>query len=136
MADGTGYERASRGLYINADVDCRDGDVIVVNGIPGAVKKQKAYSTRTVLPADYDKVLTGERIFLRTKGPVEVDFLTGAAAGAPVYIHPADDTLTLTEGTGNKVLGVVTDTPGVHGCATGKMRVDMDLRNAVKDAAP
>jgi hypothetical protein len=139
---GTGYERPGRGMYVTLTAAAKHGDLTVQNGVAGSIVKQQQYTSDQARSTRAD-VAIGERVFLRTKGVAEAQTATGqqgngvaaAAIGAPVYI--ADGTgadargLLFTAAAAGRVkLGRVHAIPGVHGCPTGIIRIDMDLKDS------
>ena len=111
------------------------GAPCVEGGIAGIGLKQKAPGWATPF-ADVKTIAIGEDFLIRHTGTVEVAELAGAIKGQAVYITTATDALTLTPpgaGTGFP-FGRVADLPGQRGTPTGRMMVNLDLKDNVNTA--
>jgi hypothetical protein len=139
---GSGYERPGRGFYANAVGIMQHGDVCVARGVPGTAIKQEAYSYDSARGPGRAQIDAGERYFHRVKGVGEVEVGVGkqgvnvaaAASGDALWIADgsgadARNTVHAAAAAGRVKLGRVTDVPGIHGCPTGIIRFDMDLKD-------
>lgn len=129
------YERPGEGFYATATKACSHGQLVVEDNVVGVAIKQKANAWDAPL-AGRDDIAIGEAFHIRTKGIKQIDFVTGAVKGSPVYINATNNAVTLTDpGAGNgRRAGRVVEIQGQRGTPTGKMRVDLDLKDSI--AAP
>lgn len=125
------YATNTSGGYI------QHGEPVVANGVVGIAVKQRATAWDAALTA-HDRIADDEEFGIIVKGIVQVDNVSGFAAGDPVYL---DDTGTVTDGktsyplsetsTGNlkfgRVVEVVNDGRGVP---TGKVRINLDMKDS------
>lgn len=102
-------------------------------GLVGIVQKQDEPGSFDSL-ASRRLVQPGIKYVLEVKGDTEVDALAGATVGAAVYISTVDDTLSLVDDANHVAFGRVSALPDTFGLPTGRMRVDMDLKDTVANA--
>lgn len=128
------YERRRRGLDLTANALLTHGVPHYQAGVAGVPVKQDNPKTLDSLAAR-TQIASGVKYFLRTKGEAEVDntTLAGATVGQAVYIVRATDALTLTAGGAglNLPFGRVSSLAGGFGTPTGKLRIDMDLKDTI-----
>jgi hypothetical protein len=127
------YERPGRGVDLTANAVLTHNVPHYQGGIAGVPVKQDNPKTLDSL-ASRTQIQSGVKYFLRTKGACEVDATTlaGATVGQAVYINKTTDALGLTATAGAVVpLGRVIALAGQFGTPTGKLRVNMDLKDNV-----
>lgn len=127
------YERPGRGVDLTANAVLNHGIPHYQAGLVGVPVKQDQPKTLDSL-ASRTQIQSGVKYFLRTRGVCEVDAtsLAGATVGAPVYINKTTDALSLTGTTGTNVpLGRVHSLAGQWGTPTGRLRINMDLKDNV-----
>jgi hypothetical protein len=126
--------RPGRGIHLYADRLINHAKPHYQGGFVGVCQKQDEPKSFDSL-ASRTQVQSGVKYFLIVKGETEQAALAGATLGAPVYITKADDTLTLVDGGAATVpFGRVSGLPGQFGLPSGRMRIDMDLKDNVVDA--
>ena len=116
--------------YARATKATTHGSPVIEDGVPGVAVKQKATSWGAGITG-LKNIAINEDFLILVKGEVQVPAIGGATKGAPVYITPATNALTLTAAAGLVPYGRVVELAGQRGTPTGKMKVDLDLRNNV-----
>jgi hypothetical protein len=123
--------RPGRGVHIIANKAIEHAKPHYQGGLIGIAQKQDEPNQFASL-AERQKIASGVKYFLLTKGETEVVALGGATLGQPVFINMATDALTLTQGTAEtQPFGRVTALPSTFGLPATLMRVDMDLKDDV-----
>lgn len=120
------YVTNGSGGTINHGAPVKEGNFVGL-----AIKqKARAWSAGFVSPLT---IANGEKYFIQTVGVVEVPTVSGFAQGDAIYITDAG---VLTEtNTGNTPFGRVVETVSDNrGVPTGKVRIDLDIKNAVTAA--
>lgn len=124
------YSRPGRGVYVtNNGTSRQNGDPVVLNNIVGVAVKQKA-PVVPGLPADQRTIVAAEDFFIVAKGIVQVPAVGGVAKGDAVYINTTTSALS-NSATGSVAFGRVVELAGQRGTPTGKMRVDLDLKDSI-----
>jgi hypothetical protein len=125
------YNRPGRGVYVTNNGTTRvNGDPVALNNIVGVCIKQKA-PTIPNLPVDAKTIQAGEDFFIVAKGIVQVPAVGGVAKGDAIYITSATSALGNASGAGIVPYGRVVELAGSRGTPTGKMRVDLDLKDSI-----
>lgn len=128
------YERPGRVVDLVANA-------ILVHGVPHYQSSMAGIPIKQDNPKTLDslvartQIASGVKYALRHRGVCEVDVasISGAVLGSPVYIVKTTDALTLTAGsTGlNLPFGRVVALAGTYGVPTGKVRINMDLKDTI-----
>jgi hypothetical protein len=119
------------GQYVTCTKQVNHGDPCVEGGVTGIALKQQTPKWDAAL-ATHKTIVVGEPFLIRDKGTVEVAALAGAK-GTPVYIVTATNVLqTAVPGAGTGFpFGRIADLAGERGTPTGRMMVDMDLKDNI-----
>ena len=128
------YTRPGRGLDLVANAQLTHDLPHYQTGNAGVPIKQDNPKTLDSL-ASRTQIQSGVKYFLRTKGVTEQATalhagLSGATVGAPVYINKTTDALSITASAGvNVPFGRVHQLAGNFGVPTGRIQINMDLRD-------
>lgn len=123
------YSRPGYMRYATATKAVWHGDPVTESGFVGVAVKQKTASAGAASGTPQHQIAVGENFAIISKGVVQVAAVSAAAVGDPIYIVAATNALTKTSG-GNVKFGMVTQLAGTQGTPTGKMRVDLDAKDA------
>lgn len=130
------YTRPGRGMDLVANALLTHDVAHYQAGAAGVPVKQDNPKTLDSL-ASRSQIQSGVKYFLRVKGVTEQSTtlnagLSGATVGAPVYINKTTDALSITPDTAghtNVPFGRVHQLAGAFGVPTGKIQINMDLRD-------
>lgn len=120
-------EHDARSEEVTAHAQINHGDIAADGGYVGEAVKQKTPSAETAR-ANRAIIASGEQYLLIVKGRVEAPLLGGATQGELLYIDTTTNVIGSASGAGKQVLGRVSDLPGIRGCATGRMRINLDQK--------
>lgn len=125
------YNRPGSRYYTTATVAHNHGDACHEDNVVGVAQKQKTPSSTAAL-STYQQIGIGESFVIVCKGIVKVANVTSAVKGSTVWIHATTQALTLTDpGGGNgRKFGRVVEIAGQRGVESGKMRVDLDMKDS------
>ena len=117
--------------YVTATKLTLHGAPCAESGIVGVAVKQKAARSGAGSGTPQKEIAIGERFAIINKGIVEV--AVAATKGQPVYLTAATNALTTT-GPGapptTLKFGMCVEIAGERGTPTGKVRVDLDAKDA------
>ena len=105
-----------------------NGQPVINEKVAGVAIKQGAPSLAEGISTHYT-IAKNEDFAILCKGVVQVDEVSGAEHGDPIYIT-SENKLTKTEGE-NALFGVCVEIEGERGTPKDKMRVDLDKKDQV-----
>lgn len=142
------YERPGQGFYVPAATKAVfHGAPATEHGVVGVAIKQKAKGWAEGLTSNYARIEVNEPFHIRTKGVREVAIGSGTPGvgiaagvlGGNVYIRSTTNALILEDANaaGDLPYGKIVELPAVagRGVATGFMRIDLDQKDTLPDAA-
>lgn len=122
--------RPGRVAYVTADAAVQHGAPVKVGNFVGTATKQIARGWDSTT-AQQTLIDIGEQFAMTVKGKVLVDNVSGFAKGDPVYIVDATNVLQEASGAGTTKFGRVTEIPEERGTPTGKVWIDLDLKDSL-----
>lgn len=120
----------SPGVHVTAAAQRVDDTLVADDGFCGLAVKQQAVSPYTTLPANYDKILTGEKYFILDSGEVDLVIPGGLspAKGDMIWINTTTQALTKVTGAGTQRVGRVRYLGPERGLASNMMTISFEAR--------